>query len=69
MILELPIEYHEIADMLWACEDQEQVDQVLFEHGEKAMTVYQLMLLDVLDQNQNIEQSQALLRKFYTSGV
>jgi hypothetical protein len=69
MILELPIEYHDIADMLWACEDQEQVDQVLFEHGEKAMTVYQLMLLDALDQDQSVDKSQDFLRKFYTSGV
>jgi hypothetical protein len=69
MNLELPYEYHDIADMLWACEDQEQVDQLLLEYGEKAFTVYQLMLLDVLDQEQNVEQSQAFLCKFYTSGV
>lgn len=69
MNLELPYEYHDIADMLWACENQEQVDQLLLEHGEKAFTVYQLMLLDVLDQEQTVELSQEILRKFYTSGV
>lgn len=69
MNLELPYEYHDIADMLWACEDQDQVDQLLLEYGEKAFTVYQLMMLELLDQEQSIDQSQEFLRKFYTSGV
>jgi hypothetical protein len=36
--------YQTLADMIWACQDEHQVQAVIDEFGNPAFTVYQLMI-------------------------
>jgi hypothetical protein len=36
--------YQILADMIWSCQDNDQVQAVIAEYGRPALTVYQLMI-------------------------
>lgn len=36
--------YQILADMIWACQDNDQVQAVIAEYGRPALTVYQLII-------------------------
>jgi urease gamma subunit len=49
---------YQIADMIWSCESQEAVDQLMralpVEYKQDAKTVHELMIAAVMDQHEDI---------------
>jgi hypothetical protein len=57
--------YQILADMIWACQDNDQVQAVIQEYGRPALTVYQLIVAahydDEIQDHADVELAQHVL--------
>jgi len=54
-----------IADMLWAAQTHSQVSQVLKIYGKEARIVYELMVAAMVDDVQDTDLAQQVLKKIF----
>lgn len=54
----------EIADLLWACESNEEALQVVRTYGKPAEVVYNMMVAAAFDDVTDVTQAQSILEKF-----
>lgn len=64
MELQLPSEYHHIADLLWQCQTLEQAHEVVHQFGTIGQTIYELMILESLDSIDDCDQANSILKKY-----
>lgn len=63
LVLQTP-QQHAIADLLWAAEDQSQVDEILRTYGHAAVVVHELMIAAAFDQDMDTDLAESVLRGF-----
>lgn len=55
---------HDIADLLWAARDLEQVNRIVAQFGPDAVMIRDMMLADELDQYTEVDEAQEILNQF-----
>ena len=57
--------YQTLADMIWACETQSQVQALIDEYGRPAVTIYELMIAahydDAVQTDQDVAMAQQVI--------
>ena len=64
MELQLPSEYHHIADLLWQCQTLEQAHEVVSQFGTVGQSIYELMILESLDDVDDCGQANFILQRY-----
>lgn len=52
-----------IADLLWAAEFEEQVNEIIDQFGEEAELVYELMIVTAFDEVNDLSEAAELIKK------
>lgn len=63
MELQIPPQYHHIADLLWQCQSLEEAHEVVAQYGIIGQSIYELMILGSLDSIDDCEQASDILKK------
>lgn len=59
---------HYIADLLWEADSTESVEQILVEYGRDAVIVYNMMMAEFLDSQQETDQALELINRIKGAG-
>ncbi len=55
---------HDIADLLWAAKDLDQVNRIVVQFGPDAVMIRDMMLAHELDQYTEVDEAQEVLNQF-----